>query len=75
MSEWRPGEGEILKEREITYELFQDFVITKALINVTVKQVKTKIFFHCESVRYFKSIQIFILEPVFVDSRRFCLWY
>ena len=39
-----------MKEREITYELFQDFVITKALINVTVKQVETKIFFQFQSV-------------------------
>lgn len=39
MTEWEPSEkgGQT---REVTYELFQDFVITKALINVTVKQVR-----------------------------------
>ena len=42
-SAWRAGEGG-LNERDVTYELFQDFIITKALINVTVKQVALRIF-------------------------------
>ena len=44
-----------MKEREITYELFQDFVITKALINVTVKQVETKIFFSISICFYLRA--------------------
>ena len=37
MTEWQLDHG--VQVREVTYDLFQDFVITKALINVTVKQV------------------------------------
>ena len=36
---WELSNESKRQEREVTYELFQDFVITKALINVTVKQV------------------------------------
>ena len=36
---WEFASDSKKQEREVTYELFQDFVITKALINVTVKQV------------------------------------
>ena len=40
MTDWKLCDSSGLQEREVTYDLFQDFVITKALINVTVKQVK-----------------------------------
>ena len=38
VTEWRLNEETGLKEREILLELFQDFVITKAVINTTIKQ-------------------------------------
>jgi len=38
---WELSNESKKQEREVTYELFQDFVITKALINVTVKQSQT----------------------------------
>jgi len=40
MTEWQKCTDSDDMEREITYDLFQDFVITKALINVSVSQRK-----------------------------------
>ena len=39
MTDWQKCTDSDDMEREITYDLFQDFVITKALINVSVSQV------------------------------------
>lgn len=39
VGEWRNNEETGLKEREINFELFQDFVITKAVITTNIKQV------------------------------------
>ena len=40
VGEWLINEETGLKEREINFELFQDFVITKAVITTNMKQVK-----------------------------------
>ena len=39
VGEWRLNAETGLKEREINFELFQDFVITKAVITTNLKQV------------------------------------
>ena len=40
VGEWQINEETGLKEREINFELFQDFVITKAVITTNIKQVR-----------------------------------
>ena len=61
-----------MQEREVTYELFQDFVITKALINVTVKQVsiKTKI---CMNDKIFKDLIRLLIFIILLKLRKITL--
>ena len=69
---WKLSNDSKMQEREVTYELFQDFVITKALINVTVKQVsiKTKI---CMNDKIFKDLIRLLIFIILLKLRKITL--
>ena len=59
MTEWQKCTDSDDMEREITYDLFQDFVITKALINVSVSQVHP--FYTRKSISFLSGIECLLL--------------
>ena len=68
-TDWRKNETSGLLERDLTYDRFQDFVITSATIKVTQKHVS-----NTPNHLPFQPTYLFVADTTAVEQARYGLW-